>query len=87
MTPKSRIHKAPYQRLQHSVHLRTVKKPVPRETDLKETDLIRQHAVKELEDLEEALMVSDHAVGQLVGGDLVTEWRKCADRFSNARYR
>ena len=69
------------------MHLRTVKKPVPVERELKERDLTRQHAVKELEDLEEALMVSDHAVGQLVGGDLVTEWRKCVGRISNARYR
>ena len=57
------------------------------ERDLKETDLIRQHAVKELEDLEEAQMVSVPAVGQLVGGDLVTVWRKCVGRISNARYR
>ena len=87
MTPKSRIHKAPCPRLQHNVHLRTVKNPETRERVLKETDRTRQHAVKELEDLKEAPTVSVLVVGQLVGGDPVTERGKCVGRISNARYR
>ncbi|MCY4533303.1 MAG: hypothetical protein OXC84_13400 [Gammaproteobacteria bacterium] len=74
-----------------------MKNPVPKEKDRKEKDRkekdrkekdrIRQHAVKALGDPEQALKVGVLVAGQWVGDVPVTEWRKCAVRLSNARYR